>query len=208
MALDNSIRRYIDPPVERFAAGLARRGANADAVTLLGFGLGVVAAGAIALQWYLVGLALILVSRLCDGLDGAVARATGGATDRGGYLDIVLDFAFYGLVPLGFVLADPSTNGVAGAVLLAAFYVNGASFLAFALMEEKRGTTDAARGRKSFIYSIGLMEATETLATFVLACLFPSWFPDIAYAAAGLTVLTTLARIGEAWGTFGSRRAP
>ena len=206
MALDNSIRRYIDPPVERLAGVLARAGINADAVTLAGFALGALAAGAIALQWYGAGLVLILVSRLCDGLDGAVARASGGGTDRGGYLDIVLDFAFYGLIPLGFVLADPAANGVAGAVLLTAFYVNGASFLAFALVKEKRGVTDMARGRKSFIYSIGLMEATETLATFVLACLFPAWFAIIALTAAGLTILTTLVRISEAWGAFGTDR--
>ena len=52
------------------------------------------------------------MSRLFDGLDGAVARAS-TKTDRGGFLDIVLDFAFYGAIPLGFVLADPAGNAVA-----------------------------------------------------------------------------------------------
>ncbi len=80
---------------------------------------------------------LLLLSRLCDGLDGAVARHT-QKTDRGGFLDIVLDFAFYGVIPLGFVVAEPAQNAVAGAVLLFAFYVNGASFLAYAIMAEKR----------------------------------------------------------------------
>ena len=70
-------------------------------------------------------------------------------TDRGGFLDIVLDFAFYAAIPLGFVLARPVTNAVAGAVLLASFYVNGASFLAYAVMAERRGLSGTARGPKS-----------------------------------------------------------
>jgi phosphatidylglycerophosphate synthase len=42
-----------------------------------------------------------------------VARRT-GLSDFGGYLDIVCDFVFYAAVPLGFALADPSGNAVAG----------------------------------------------------------------------------------------------
>ena len=201
--LDTPLRRYVDPPVEGLARWLARRGVGANAVTLAGFALGAAAAGAVAAQGYLAGLALILLSRLCDGLDGAVARASGGGTDWGGYLDIVLDFAFYGLVPLGFALADPASNGVAAAVLLTAFYVNGASFLAFALIAEKRGVSAEARGSKTFVYTVGLAEASETLIAFALMCLFPAWFPVIAYGFAALTAVTTLARLALAARTFG-----
>ena len=207
LVLDTRLRRYVDPPVERLARGLAARGVGANAVTLAGFAVGAAAAGAIAAQAYLAGLALILLSRLCDGLDGAVARATppergGGGTDLGGYLDIVLDFAFYGLVPLGFVLADPAANGVAGAVLLTAFYVNGASFLAFALIAEKRGLAAEARGSKAFLYTAGLAEASETLIAFALMCLFPAWFAVVAYVFAVLTLVTTLARLALAARSF------
>ena len=192
--LDGVARRLIGPAADRAGAALAARGVAADHVTALAFGVGLAAAGAIALQAYLTGLALILASRLCDGLDGAVARAS-AATDRGGFLDIVLDFAFYGAVPLAFVVADPEKNAVAGAVLLASFYVNGASFLAFAVFAERRKLTGAVRGEKSLYFTAGLAEATETVLLFCLFCLFPSAFAPLSYAFAALTFMTAAARI-------------
>ncbi len=70
-------------------------------------------------------------------------------------------------MPLGFVLLEPGSNAVAGAVLLLSFYVNGASFLGFAILAEKRGLETRARGAKSIHCSGGLLEGTETIAFFV-----------------------------------------
>lgn len=143
----------------------------------------------------------MLSSRLCDGLDGAVARAS-VKTDRGGFLDIVLDFAFYGAIPLAFAIAEPEKNALAAAVLLFAFYANGASFLGYAVMAEKRKLVSEARGSKSLYFTTGLAEATETIIVFVLFCLFPSAFPLIAYVFAAMTLVTTGARIVLALRTF------
>jgi phosphatidylglycerophosphate synthase len=140
---------------------------------------------------------------VADGLDGAVARAH-GVTDFGGYLDITCDFIFYAAVPLAFILADPGTNGVAGAVLLASFYINGASFLGYAILAEKKQMKSDARGTKSLYFTGGLLEGTETIAFFVAICLLPAWFAPMAYVFAGLCVLTTLARIGLAAKVFRS----
>lgn len=200
--LDGWARRRIDPVLGRLGARLAAAGVSADSVTWTAFALGLAAAGAIALGAYLVALVLIVASRLGDGLDGAVAEIN-GRTDLGGYLDIVLDFAFYGAVPLGFVLADPEANGVAGAVLLFAFYVNGASFLAYAALAEKRGLTSDLRGAKSFHFTAGLAEATETLAVFCAFCLLPAWFPLIALVFAVATLYTAVMRIAQAHRVFG-----
>ncbi|MCR4267179.1 CDP-alcohol phosphatidyltransferase family protein [Nitratireductor sp. ZSWI3] len=192
--LDGWARRKIDPGLEAIAAPLAGAGIGANAITLAGLLLGLAAAGAVALGAFWLAIGLILVSRLCDGLDGAVARIH-GKTDLGGYLDIVLDFAFYGAVPLGFVIFDPAANAIAGATLLLAFYVNGASFLTYAVMAEKRRMKTDARGEKSLFFTTGLAEASETLAVFVLMCLFPAWFPVLAYAFAAVTAYTTVSRI-------------
>ena len=200
--LDGWARRRIDPALDAIASRLAGAGVTPNAVTLVGFALGIVAAGAIAAGALWAGLALILASRLCDGLDGAVAKRT-GATDLGGYLDIVLDFVFYGVIPLGFALLDPATNALAAAVLLFTFYANGASFLAYAVMAGKRGMDGDARGRKSLFFTTGLAEATETLAVFVAFCLWPHWFAAIAYAFAAITAYTCVSRIVLAWRTFG-----
>ncbi|MEC9342779.1 MAG: CDP-alcohol phosphatidyltransferase family protein [Pseudomonadota bacterium] len=199
--LDGRMRMIIGPALDRTGRALARAGFSADAVTLAGFALALAAAGAIWAQHYLAGLALVLASRLADGLDGAVARAT-HKTDFGGFLDIVLDFAFYGAVSLGFVLADPQANAIAGAVLLLAFYVNGASFLAFAVLAEKHGLKTVARGEKSLFFTTGLAEATETIAVFAAMCLWPSAFPWLAFAFAALCLYTALSRIVLAARTF------
>ncbi|MEP9370648.1 CDP-alcohol phosphatidyltransferase family protein [Mesorhizobium sp. KR1-2] len=199
--LDGWARRGIDPLLDVIGRWLARAGVPANAVTLAAFAIGIAAAGAIVAGWFLTGLALLLASRLGDGLDGAIAR-TGGATDFGGYLDIVLDFAFYGAIPLAFVLADPAANAIAGAVLLLSFYVNGSSFLAYAIMAEKRWMQGKARGEKSLFFTTGLAEATETLIVFVAFCLFPAWFAPIAYVFAALTFYTALSRIVLAARTF------
>jgi hypothetical protein len=92
---------------------------------------------------------------------------------------------------------------VAGAVLLFSFYVNGASFLAYAAIAEKRKLTTAVRGPKSLFFTTGLAEATETIAVFCAFCLLPQWFPGIAYAFAALTLYTALSRIVLAVRTFG-----
>ena len=72
--LDARLRRLIDPPLDRLSAPLAARGLSANAVTVAGFAIGLGAAAAIAWRACLLGLALLLLNRLCDGLDGAIAR--------------------------------------------------------------------------------------------------------------------------------------
>jgi phosphatidylglycerophosphate synthase len=199
--LDGRLKKRLDPALDALAGALGRAGFGADAVTATGFVLGLGAALAIAFGNYGLGLGLILLSRLADGLDGALARQT-RPTDLGGYLDIVLDFIFYGAIPLGFALADPAANALPAAVLLMSFYANGASFLAFALMAEKRKLVTTARGPKALYFTTGLAEAGETLAVFVLACLVPAWFGILAYGFAALCFLTCFSRIALALRVF------
>ena len=192
--IDNRARKFIDPLMERAAAWLVRLGVGANVVTLAGFVFAAIAAVLVAQHFFHAALLCMLASRACDGLDGAVARAT-AKTDFGGYLDIVLDFAFYGLIPLAFAFADPAANAIAAGVLLLSFYVNGASFLAYAVIAEKRGLDAQARGAKSFLFSTGLAEAGETLAIFVAMCLFPAYFPTLALVFAAGVFWTALSRI-------------
>jgi phosphatidylglycerophosphate synthase len=192
--LDRHLRPLIDPPLNRAGRALARAGIGADEVTLAGLFLGLLAAAMLAGGLPgLLALVPLLLGRVLDGLDGAVARAT-RRTDLGGYLDIVCDFAFYGAVPLAFALRDPG-NGVAAAFLLMTFYINGASFLGFAVMAEKRGIQTTAQGQKSLYYSAGLLEGTETILFFVALCLWPDGFRPMALVFGGLCLITTAARV-------------
>jgi phosphatidylglycerophosphate synthase len=198
--LDAKLRPLIDPPLNRAGAVLARLGVTANGLTFTGLALGLGGAAAIALGHIGWGLALILANRLCDGLDGAVARVR-GPSDLGGYFDIVADFAFYVAIPLGFgVMA--AANTLPALVLVASFVLTGVSFLAFAVIAAKRGAETHAHGRKSFFYSTGLAEGTETIAVFIAMCLFPAWFGALAYAYAGLCALTVLQRSALAVSAF------
>ena len=191
---DARLRRVVDPYVDFVAAQLARRGVSADALTWAGFGVGLLAVVAVAYEAFAAALVLFLLNRLADGLDGAVARRT-KLSDRGGFLDIVLDFLVYAGMVFGFAVADPEANALAAAFLLFSFMGTGSSFLAFAIMAAKRGITTERRGRKSFYYLGGLAEGAETMLFLVLACLRPDWFVPMAVGFAALCWVTTAARI-------------
>jgi phosphatidylglycerophosphate synthase len=196
--LDRVAIRLLQPGLDAIAARLVRAGIGADAVTIAGFALGIAAAGAIAFGFTRLGLALVLASRLADGLDGAVARQT-QPTDRGAFLDIALDFLFYASIPLAFAWADPVANALAASVLLAAFIGTGSSFLAFAALAGKRGLQSAAYPQKGLYYLGGLTEASETLGCFAAMCLWPQHFAPLALGFAALCGLTIVTRLVAGW---------
>lgn len=196
--LDERLRPLIGPPLDAVAGHVVARGIGANTVTLLGFAVGVGAMLAIAHGAYSAGLALLAVNRVADGLDGAVARRS-RVSDLGGFLDIVLDFIFYSGVVFAFAWADPAANALAAAFLIFAFVGTGSSFLAYAIMAARRGIDTAQRGRRSLFYLSGLTEGTETIAAFVLFCLFPGLFAVLAILFAALCWVTTLSRIVIAW---------
>lgn len=191
---DAKIRPRIDPPLNALGRGLAACGVSANQVTLVGLALGLLAALLIAQGAPGLALLPLLLSRLADGVDGAVARA-GRPSDFGGYLDIVCDFVFYGAVPLGFVALAPATHGLAGAFLLCSFYANGASFLGYAVLAEKRQMKTDARGVKTLYFTGGLLEGAETIGFFVLLCLWPAGFVPLAYVFGTLCFVTALSRV-------------
>ena len=193
-------RRILTPPGRYLAA----RGVRADQITLAGCAIGLAAAAAAALGLYWLALLGLALNRLADGLDGAVARET-EPSDRGAFLDIALDFVFYAAFPLGFVLADPGANAVAGAVLLASFILSGTSFLAFAVIAAKRGLDAADYPTKGIFYLGGLTEGAETIAVFALFCLFPGAFPVLALVFAAACTVTGASRLITGWQAFGAR---
>lgn len=199
--LDRILLTTTQQPQLRLAKQLIIWGWTANQVTLLGFLIGLTALPLLAFEQYYFALGAILLNRLLDGLDGTIARLT-QISDRGGFLDIVLDFLFYSTIPLGFALANPSENALAAAVLIYSFVGTGSSFLAFAIFAAKRQLSSPAYPHKSFYYLGGLTEATETILVFVLMCLIPTWFSVFAYGFASLCLLSTVLRIYTAWKNF------
>lgn len=199
--LDRAATALIKPLVIRLAQVLHRAGLSANQLTLTGFFIGLTAAFLIANGEYMTGASALFISRLCDALDGAVARLT-RPTDAGGFLDIALDFLFYASIPLAFAVADPARNALPAAVLLAAFIGTGSSFLAFAVIAAQRGLRSTAYPDKSFYFLGGLTEATETLLFFAAMCVWPAYFIELAYTFAALCGITTATRLWWGWRSF------
>lgn len=189
--------RYLLPRMQVPASLVARVASSAhlsaNFITCTGFFIGIIAVFFISFQSYWLGLVCILLNRFLDAVDGELARID-CATDRGAYLDIVFDFIFYGLVVLGFGIASPEANALAACVLLASFMGTGSSFLAFAIMAEKRGM-EKSLPKKGFYYLGGITEGFETILLFCLSCIWSEQFSIFAYIFAFLCMITTISRI-------------
>jgi phosphatidylglycerophosphate synthase len=192
--LDRPVRAGLQPVLGAAARRLAAVGVAPNAVTAAGFGLGIGACVAAAAAFWPLALVLWLGNRLLDGLDGPMARAR-AETDRGGFFDIVADFTVYGGFVLGVAVALPEAR-LACAALLAAYYVNGTTLLAFSSLVERRAA--AGGDERSIHFSAGLAEGTETVVAHSLFCLLPGAAAVIAWAFAGIVAITACQRVGVA----------
>ncbi len=198
--LDAKLRPVIDPFLNIGGRWLAKTPLTPHAITLIGFTAGLMAMLCIATEHYWAGLALILFNRLCDGLDGGLARQT-KLSDFGGYLDIVCDFIIYAGVAFAFAVARPE-NAPWIAFLIFTYVSATTSFLAYAVMAEKQGLKTQARGQKSLYYLGGLCEGTETIVVMILMCLAPAYVPLIAGIYGVMCLITCLGRSLQAWRDF------
>ena len=190
--LDATMRRLIDPPLNAAAAAISNK-ISANQITIGGFLLGLAACYAVAQGQFIAALICLLLNRLADGLDGAVARQT-APSDLGAYLDIVSDFLLWALLPLAFLFYDMK-NAFAAAILLSSFAMSMTVFLAFAIQAEKRGTVSDAQGKKGFYYLAGLAEGTETILFFIAAMTYPHSFAPLALLFAAFVYLSVIGRL-------------
>ncbi|MCF8472026.1 MAG: CDP-alcohol phosphatidyltransferase family protein [Sphingomonadaceae bacterium] len=189
---DVALRRLVNPVLIPVAGWIADRRISANILTISGAGLALSAAFFVTQANFAAALGFILLNRIVDGLDGAVARIN-GPTEFGGYLDTICDYIFYISIPLAFGFIDP-VNHIPALLLVASFTLTAVSFLAFAAIAARHASDDGAHGSKAFVYSTGLMEGAETISFFVLFCLFPSFFPTLALVFAALCLLTVVQR--------------
>ena len=102
------------------ARGFGRLGLTPNHLTLIGFGLAIVAAWAAASQAWLAAGILVLVGGVFDLFDGALARATGRANRLGAFMDSVFDRWGEGVVYVGIAWGAANAGFVEGAVLATA----------------------------------------------------------------------------------------
>lgn len=192
LMLDGPARRVVSPALDAVGIRLADAGVPALALTGAGWVAGLGACAAILAHAWLWALALWLANRLLDGLDGPVARRN-GASDLGGFLDIVADFSIYAGFIVAVAVAQPDAR-LACLALLTAYYVSGTAFLALSSLLERRGTSLAADGR-SLRFVGGLAEGTETILVYMLLCLLPGRAGLIAWLFTAAVAVTAVQRI-------------
>ena len=198
--LDAQIRPHMDRLLNPVGRSLAARGVMANHITIIGLLFGLAATVSVAFQLFDIAFWLILMNRVADGLDGAVARAS-MITDFGGYLDIVCDFVFYSAIPFAFAVALPE-NALASAFLIFSFIGTASSFLAFAILAEKHNISTEIRGKKAFYYLGGLTEGGETILLLLAMVIWPSYFIFMAFGFGLLCWVTTITRIYAAYRQF------
>ena len=185
---DSKLRGLKDTLMAPLADALGQR-VSPNALSVAAFALGMACAAAAYAGLVLPSLALWLLNRIVDGLDGLVARRSGRTSDRGAYLDIVLDFVVYAALPLSLALGDAG-RAPSAAALLAAFYVNGATWMYLSSLLEKRGRGAAASGQATGVaMPAGIIEGAETIAFFSLILALPAYAAPLMYAFALLTIL-------------------
>lgn len=173
------------------------RSIHPTAITIVACGVGLAAAAAVWKGAYSIGLALWIVNRILDGLDGTVARIHQKQTDLGGYLDILLDTLIYIALPLALALHINTTAGyLALALLMGSFYLNTASWLYLAALHEKhRHHPDQQRNLTTITMTGGLIEGAETIIFFSLFLLFPGAMVPLFIGLALLVAATVLQRL-------------
>ena len=172
-----------------------------NAVTVLAFVAGVLCAAAAARGWRGTSAGLWLANRVLDGLDGTLARVHHRQSAFGGYLDIVLDFVVYAAVPIGMLLA-PGMEGLLwpGVLLMAAFFVNAASWMYLSAILEGQASGARERGELTTItMPPGLVAGAETFAFYLAFLLVPNWRAAGFLLMAGLVMVNVVQRLVWAW---------
>jgi len=188
--LDAAFRSRLEKPLDRLAARFDQAGISPNAVTAAGLVVGIAGCVAIAYEQFWIGLACWVVNRVADGIDGPIARRR-GPTERGGYFDIMADFAIYGGVLIGLAVASPEAR-LAALVVLFTYYLSGSSFLAFSSLATKR---ELAGDGRSLNFPAGLAEGSETIAAYVIILAFPGQAEILLWIWAAIVGFTFLQRM-------------
>ena len=176
---------------------LARRLARVSPWMFSGLGLlaGIAAALALWQQAYGLGFGLWFLNRVFDGLDGAVARMRGTQSDLGGYIDIIVDFVVYALIPVGLGLGRTDAAAHLSLIfLLCTYYVNGASWMYLAAILEKRNLSHGDR-LTTITMPAGIIGGTETILFYTLFIIFPGQITWLLSLFGLLIILTILQRL-------------
>jgi CDP-diacylglycerol--glycerol-3-phosphate 3-phosphatidyltransferase len=186
---DGRFRVQVEKVVRPVGETLRKTGLSPDHLTLLGMVVAVAAAisiGAGALQ---LGLFLVICSALPGLLDGALAKASNSASQRGAFFDSVVDrvtdaLLFGGVAWFFATTMDPRWS-------LVPFAIMGVSML---ISYERAKAESLGLNAKG-----GLMERAERIIVLCVGLLFESLIAWIMVAMLVLVTMTALQRFIKVW---------
>ena len=184
--IDTKCRSFFQPLFHLLARPLVKLHVKPDTLTWAAFTLGLTAGLCLAIVYPVIALILLWLSGLLDVLDGTVARLTGNTSNKGAYLDLILDRMVESAIILGFVWARPAL-AFAGLLFFTAVIFNFTTFMV-------AGALFSNQGNKSMHYDFGLAERTETFLVFSLMVLIPAASLPILLIFNGIIFLTGIMR--------------
>lgn len=113
-----AVARWFEEPV---AATLVAIGFNANAATIAGFLIAVIAAAFAATGQFLIAGLISIPAALFDMIDGAIARRTGKVSDRGALLDSTFDRLSEAALLLGLLIYYSATDSFRREAIILAF---------------------------------------------------------------------------------------
>lgn len=189
--IDDAFRRILPHYTRALVAGYSALGLTPNMVSLLGAGLGVVAAACVAADRPGLAIAVWWLGRLFDGTDGIYARATDQASPLGAYLDICLDMFAYSVMVLGFAALHPEL-ATRWMWILLLYVLCITSALALGSQEEQLDLE--ARDDRGLRLGAGLAEGGETGLAYSAFLLFPAWIDGLSALWLAILVTTVVAR--------------
>ena len=190
---DSSLRRFKD----RVGTPLAQRMSRVSPmfISMLALVVGLLATYAAYKGQYIWAFAFWILNRILDGLDGLIARLHDRQSDFGGYVDILTDYIVYAALPLGLVVGSASNERyLALAFLLAAFYVNSASWMYLSAILEKR-SAHSPETQTAIVMPAGIIGGFETIIAYGIFLLFPAHITILFSIFAALVIVTILQRL-------------
>jgi CDP-diacylglycerol--glycerol-3-phosphate 3-phosphatidyltransferase len=186
---DGRFRAPIDKAVKPIGDGLRRTKLTADHLTIAGLVLGVGAAVAIGLGYLQLGLLLVVLAALPDLLDGALAKASETASQRGAFFDSTVDRITDALL----------FGGVAW--YLASEYSAHMAILPYALLASSSLISYQRAKAESLGLDAkgGLMERAERVVLLCIGLLFEPLLVPVLWIMLALTVVTAVQRFVKVW---------
>jgi CDP-diacylglycerol---glycerol-3-phosphate 3-phosphatidyltransferase len=186
---DGKFRTPVDKAVKPLGVALRRTKLTPDHLTVAGLVLGIGAAFAIGAGLLLLGLLLVVLAALPDVLDGALAKASDSASQRGAFFDSTIDRITDALL-LGGVAWYIASEESAHMVMLPFAVMALSSLISYQRAKAESLGLDAKGG---------LMERAERVVLLCLGLLFEPLLVPVLWVMLVLTAITAVQRFVKVW---------